>query len=99
MEKTSPDKTSRDKKFDELLTLEDRKFLLKHGKVHQADSGTVLCRQDQTSNNLFMILQGEVEITGNKDKTSTVLGKLGAGDLFGEISALFPCLELQLLRQ
>lgn len=77
------------KNFDDLLSLEDRKFLLKHGQVYQADSGTVLCHHNQTGNDLFIILQGEVGITENEDANSKVLGKLGPGELFGEISALF----------
>ena len=63
--------------------------MLKHGHTHQVEVGKVLCQQDQTSNDLFIILQGEVEITGNTDTSHKPLGKLGAGELFGEISALF----------
>ena len=33
---------NRDKSFDDLLSLEDRKYLLKHGKMHEADAGTIL---------------------------------------------------------
>lgn len=76
------------KNFNELLDLEDRKYLLKHGQVYEAANGTVLCHEDQIGDTLFVILQGEVEITKETDEKSNVLGKLGAGELFGEISAL-----------
>ena len=47
-----------------------------------------MCHQNQIGDNLFVVLQGEVEVTGVTDEKSKVLGKLGTGDLFGEISAL-----------
>jgi len=75
--------------FDELLEEEDRKYLLKHGRVYQTNSGTVLCHQNQISKNLFFILHGEVEITKESDEKDIIIGTLGAGDIFGEISALF----------
>lgn len=78
----------RSKLFDDLLNIDDRKFLLKHGKIHNAADGEVLCHQNQIGDNLFVILQGEVEVTGITDEKSKVLGKLSTGDLFGEISAL-----------
>lgn len=86
--KKQPNGNDRNKLFDDLLDLEDRKFLLKHGKVHEAATGDVLCHQNQISDTLFVVLQGEVEVTGIADEESKVLGKLGTGDLFGEISAL-----------
>lgn len=95
MTKTSPETKSqlsegnRNELFDNLLSLEDRKYLLKHGQMHEVDIGSLICHKDQTSDDLFMILQGEVEITGSEDTNSKALGKLGAGELFGEISALF----------
>ena len=74
--------------FDDLLNIEDRKFLLKHGKIHNTSNGDVLCHQNQISNNLFVVLQGEVEVSGKTGEQSKVLGTLSTGDLFGEISAL-----------
>ena len=80
--------SDRNKLFDDLLDLEDRKFLLKHGKVHEATNGEILCHQNQISDTVFVVLQGEVEVTGVADEGYKVLGNLSAGDLFGEISAL-----------
>ncbi len=87
--KRQPSENSRKYNFDELLEEKDRKFLLKHGRVYQANCGKVLCHQNQISNDLFFILHGEVEITKVSDEKNIVLGTLGAGDIFGEISALF----------
>ena len=74
--------------FDELLKEEDRKYLLKHGQVYDAKIGTILCHQNQVSHDLFFILHGEVKITKASDEKDIALGTLGAGDIFGEISAL-----------
>ena len=74
--------------FDELLDMDDRKYLLKHGKVYEAPAGTVLCRENEVSDTLFVILQGEVEVTKASAEEVKVLGRLGVGQLFGEISAL-----------
>lgn len=81
--------TENNHNFDDLLEEEDRKYLLKHGRVYQAENGTVLCHQNQISNDLFFILHGEVKITKESDNKDIELGTLGAGDIFGEISALF----------
>lgn len=76
------------KNFDELLGMDDRKYLLKHGKVYEAPTGTVLCQENEISDTLFVILQGEVEVTKVSAEEVKVLDKLGVGQLFGEISAL-----------
>jgi len=77
-----------DKNFGELLDQEERKYLLKHGKVYEATVGTVLCRENEMGNTVFVILQGEVEIQKESDGKSKVLGNLGVGELVGEIAAL-----------
>ena len=84
-----PSENNHHHNFDDLLEEEDRKYLLKHGRVNQTESGTVLCHQNQISNDLFFILHGEVKITKESDNKYIELGTLGAGDIFGEISALF----------
>ena len=87
--KRQPSENGHHYNFDELLEEKDRKYLLKYGQVYQAKCGTVLCHQNQISNDLFFILHGEVKITKELDEKDIVLGTLGAGDIFGEISALF----------
>ena len=80
---------NRKKQFGELLTAEDRKYLMEHGLVYQASTGTILCQQDKVGDDLFIILHGEVEVSEKAGDTRKVLGKLSTGELFGEISALF----------
>ena len=75
--------------FDEILNKEERKYILRHGEVYNANSGTVLCHQNHISNDLFFILQGGVKITKKSNEKEIELGTLGVGDIFGEISALF----------
>lgn len=75
------------KNFGELLDLEERKYLLKHGKVYEATTDTVLCHENEMGNTVFVILQGEVEIKKETDGNK-LLGILGVGELVGEISAL-----------
>lgn len=77
-----------DKKFGELLDHEDRKYLLKHGKVYQAAKDTVLCQENEMGNTVFVILQGEVEVTKESGGKTITLGTLSVGELVGEISAL-----------
>lgn len=77
-----------DKNFGELLDHEDRKYLLKHGEVYGAAADTVLCKDGEMGNTVFVILQGEVEVKKESDEKSMVIGTLGAGELVGEISAL-----------
>ena len=77
-----------DKNFGGLLNMEDRKYLLKHGKVYEAAVDTVLCHESEMGDTVFVILQGEVEIRKDADGKSKALGNLGAGELVGEISAL-----------
>lgn len=80
---------NRKKHFGELLSPEDRKFLIEHGLVYQANSGTILCQQDKIGDDLYIILHGEVEVTEKAGEKRKVIGKLCTGELFGEISALF----------
>jgi CRP/FNR family cyclic AMP-dependent transcriptional regulator len=76
------------KNFGDLLDLEDRKYLLKHGKVYKATTDTVLCNENEMGDTVFVVLQGEVEVKKESGEKSIVLGKLGVGELVGEISAL-----------
>lgn len=80
---------NRKKHFGELLNPDDRRFLIEHGLVYQASSGTVLCQQDKVGEDLYIILHGEVEISEQAGEKRKIIGKLSTGELFGEISALF----------
>lgn len=64
----------------------DDKLFEKFGKTFSA--GTVLCREGETGDQMYIIQSGQVKITkgfGNLEKTLTVLP---AGEFFGEMSIL-----------
>ncbi|MGD8743304.1 MAG: cyclic nucleotide-binding domain-containing protein [Granulosicoccaceae bacterium] len=75
--------------FGELLTAEDREYLLKHGTVHAVTAGTVLCKQYQRDSSVYVLINGVVEVTEQINNKTISLGKLYSGEVFGEIAALF----------
>lgn len=75
--------------FGHQLSLEDRKFLVKHSLVYQASPGTIICHQSGIENVLYIVLYGELEVSEEVQGRKIVLGHLKSGELFGEISALF----------
>ncbi|WP_455198506.1 Crp/Fnr family transcriptional regulator, partial [Kaarinaea lacus] len=77
-----------DKNFGELLDQEDRKYLLKHGDVYKAETGTELCKEGEMGNTVFVILQGSAAVKKESGDKTLTLGTLGTGELVGEISAL-----------
>lgn len=77
-----------DKNFGALLDQEDRKYLLKHGSVYKAETGTVLCQEGEMGNTVFVILQGKAGVSKESGGKTLNIGELGIGELVGEISAL-----------
>ena len=75
--------------FGDLLSTENIASLVNNSLVRIAEVGQILCQQSQYSNTLFLIIDGEVEISAESNGKETSLGKLGEGELVGEISALF----------
>jgi CRP-like cAMP-binding protein len=73
------------KPFDHTQQME----LLKRFEGHDLEPGTVIIREGDAGQGLFVILLGEVEIMqkdpAGRDKT---VAKLGAGEVFGEMSLL-----------
>jgi CRP-like cAMP-binding protein len=73
------------KPFDHTQQME----LLKRFEGHDLEPGTVIIREGDAGQGLFVILLGEVEVLrrdpGGRDKT---VAKLGAGEVFGEMSLL-----------
>ena len=63
--------------------------LLKRFEGHDLEPGTVIIREGEAGQGLFVILLGEVEIL-NKDPSGRekTVAKLGAGEVFGEMSLL-----------
>lgn len=75
--------------FGDLLTVEDRDYLLKNGVVRTMQAGEVLCRQHQHDKRVFVLITGIVEVSGEVNGRKVQLGKLQSGEVFGEIAALF----------
>lgn len=80
---------SRNAAFGDLLTPESKVALMTNSLIRFAEAGQTLCRQNQDDNALFLIIDGEVEVSAEANGRTTSLGKLGAGELIGEIAALF----------
>jgi LmbE family N-acetylglucosaminyl deacetylase len=52
------------------------------------DPGTYLCRQGDRGRELYMVLDGEVEVIKGKDGGEELLQAVGPGELLGELSVL-----------
>jgi CRP-like cAMP-binding protein len=74
--------------FGDLLTEEDRDFLVSRSVVKPVSPGTLLCRQNQRDHRVYVIIKGEVEISRENQGRQMVLGLLGRGEVFGEVAAL-----------
>src|SRR4029078_5773426 len=63
--------------------------LLKRFEGHDLEPSTVIIREGDAGQGLFVILLGEVEVL-RRDPAGTdkVVAKLGAGEVFGEMSLL-----------
>ena len=75
--------------FGDLLSVQDREYLLRHGTVRAVDAGTVLCKQYQRDSSVYVLINGLVEVTEHVHNKTIPLGKLHSGEVFGEIAALF----------
>lgn len=75
--------------FSSLLTPEDREFLVQKSVIRSANKGTILCEQNQVSNLLYVIIEGEVEVFQVMNGNKVDLGILTSGEVFGEVAALF----------
>lgn len=76
--------------FGDLLSSQDREYLVENSHLKTFNKGDVLCRQNRIEDVLYVILMGEVEvIEETADADGTPIGKLYTGDLVGEIAALF----------
>jgi CRP-like cAMP-binding protein len=62
--------------------------LMKRFEGHQVDAGTILIREGQSGQGLFVILLGAVEVAKQNGATERVVARLGAGEVFGEMSLL-----------
>lgn len=75
--------------FGELLNGQEKQYLVDHGVVRSAAPGDMLCHRNQFDTRVYILVLGEVEVSDTVDGKHIVLARLGPGELFGEISALF----------
>jgi cAMP-dependent protein kinase regulator len=72
------------------LTSADREEVFSRFRLLKAPEGTLLFKEGDSPNSLYMIKSGEVEIfTQNRHGKKVCLSTLKSGNLFGEISLLF----------
>jgi len=79
---------SANKVFGELLTSDEKTFLVKNCLVRPAQVGEVLCHEGQIDDTLYLIVKGEAQVSKVFEAT-TLMGKIGPGELIGEIAVLY----------
>ena len=75
--------------FGELLSADEKRYLLDHGVVRSAKAGEVICKQNQFDGRVYILVIGGVEVSEGTGRDKVVLANLRRGEIFGEISALF----------
>lgn len=75
--------------FGELLSADEKRYLLDHGVVRSAKAGEVICEQNQVDARVYILVIGGVEVSEGEGRQKVVLANLRRGEIFGEISALF----------
>jgi DHA3 family macrolide efflux protein-like MFS transporter len=70
------------------LRMPERQRLIVDLRYVEAEPGTVLVRQHESSDAAYFILEGQAVAGCMEDGQERVLGVLNAGDFFGEIAAL-----------
>ena len=75
--------------FVGLLSPAEKQYLMDRGVVKSVSAGQIICHQHERASTLFIILLGEVEVSEGEKKKRITLARLGRGEVFGEVSALF----------
>jgi aspartate ammonia-lyase len=70
------------------LTVEEREYLIGHGRVAGYLAGAVLFHESQPRRSFGVILRGRIELRTGQRGRATVLATLGPGESFGEGSLL-----------
>ncbi|MEE8409137.1 MAG: serine/threonine-protein kinase [Myxococcota bacterium] len=71
-----------------LLPNDDRRAILDRFDLHEFKSGAPIITEGETSDQIYIIKNGEAEVFTTKDGKHEVLSTLGPGRLFGEVAAL-----------
>jgi len=78
-----------DMAFGDLLSSQNREFIINNSQLRTADVGEILCRQNENEYTLFLIVEGQVEVTLDIKGETLTLGIQEGGELVGEIGALY----------
>ena len=87
--KTASDTIAGHDIFGNLLSADEKQFLLDRGVVRSFSTGQIICRQHERGTSLYLVLLGEVEVSEGENRNKLHLANLAKGEVFGEISALF----------
>lgn len=73
------------------LSFDETQKLAKLATFHDVNGGEVIIEQNALGDGLWVVVKGEVSVSRDRDQDGThshaeVLGKLGPGELFGEMS-------------
>lgn len=72
--------------FRDALDDAELKILAGHSKMHSLEKGELLISEDRPGHSMFVIVDGEVEVTASGE--SEPIAKLGKGAVVGEMSLL-----------
>ena len=75
--------------FGDLLNPDERQYLVDHGTVRSVIPGERICTRQQLDCRVYILVMGEVAVTEGEGNERYELTRLGPGEIFGEISALF----------
>ena len=70
------------------LSREDIDALGSAGQVSRVLAGTLLCKEGDPGDQMYVVMEGEVRIHQDRDGTQNELAKLGAGSHFGEMALI-----------
>lgn len=68
------------------MTKWQAKKLILLANIQEHSAGTPVIREGETGRSMFVIIDGELEVSKSVDKEKIVLSKLGVGDLVGEVA-------------
>lgn len=87
--RTAEDILSRHDAFTGLLSNDEKDYLLERGVLRSVTAGQIICHQHDRAGSLYIVLLGEVEVSQGEKSQRISLARLGQGELFGEVAALF----------
>ncbi len=69
---------------------DDRRLLSSYGEFVPAHPDSVVIKEGQPQNSLFLVITGLLHVQSEHDGRTTLLGRLRTGDVIGEINVFDP---------